>query len=99
MLYILTGRAAVSIIYLNRYSTYPETAVAAPEYHRHGYHNPGADSSDAEGYPSFYAPLSLASSASRKKEALMDIPGTLPPGQYVIYALIDPTDEKVYYVG
>lgn len=32
-------------------------------------------------------------------EALVDIIDTLPPGQYAIYALIDPTDEKVYYVG
>ena len=29
----------------------------------------------------------------------MDIPDCLPPSQYVIYALVDPTDEKVYYVG
>jgi hypothetical protein len=29
----------------------------------------------------------------------MDSPDPLPSGQYVIYALIDPTDEKVYYVG
>lgn len=29
----------------------------------------------------------------------MDTLGTLPPGQYAIYALIDPTDEMVYYVG
>jgi len=29
----------------------------------------------------------------------MDIPDALPPNQYVIYALLDPSDEKVYYVG
>lgn len=29
----------------------------------------------------------------------MDIPDALSPGQYAIYALIDPTDELVYYVG
>src|ERR1051326_3217857 len=29
----------------------------------------------------------------------MDIPDPLPPDHYVIYALIDPSDEIVYYVG
>lgn len=29
----------------------------------------------------------------------MDVPDTLPTGQYVIYALIDPTDGLVHYVG
>jgi predicted GIY-YIG superfamily endonuclease len=29
----------------------------------------------------------------------MDIPDPLLPGQYVIYALVDPTDGLVYYVG
>src|SRR5215467_13360783 len=43
--------------------------------------------------------LSLASSASTKQEALMDTPDTLSPGQYAVYALVDPTDEIVYYVG
>jgi hypothetical protein len=29
----------------------------------------------------------------------MDIPERLPEGQYAIYALIDPTDGLVYYIG
>jgi predicted GIY-YIG superfamily endonuclease len=29
----------------------------------------------------------------------MDVPDTLAEGQYAIYALIDPTDQLVYYVG
>ncbi len=29
----------------------------------------------------------------------MDVPDTLPTGQYIIYALIDPTDGLVHYVG
>lgn len=29
----------------------------------------------------------------------MDLPDALPPGQYVVYVLIDPTDHLVYYVG
>ena len=29
----------------------------------------------------------------------MDVPDTLPAGQYVIYALIDPDDHLTYYVG
>jgi quercetin dioxygenase-like cupin family protein len=29
----------------------------------------------------------------------MDLPDSLPAGQYVIYALVDPTDQLVYYVG
>jgi hypothetical protein len=29
----------------------------------------------------------------------MDIPDTLPAGHYAIYALLDPTDDLVYYVG
>jgi len=52
-------------------------------------------------------PLSLSSSASSNKEASMDIPSPgqyvtltqLPPGYFAIYALIDPTNEKVHYVG
>ncbi len=29
----------------------------------------------------------------------MDLPDSLPPNQYAVYALIDPTDQLIYYVG
>jgi len=29
----------------------------------------------------------------------MDIPDPLSPGQYVVYALVDPTDGIIYYIG